>query len=43
MRRRTLIQAKEEDKWNYIMCKLNITTTTTARTNVISTAFTQSD
>lgn len=42
MRRRTLMQAKEEDKWNYIMCKLNITTTT-ARTNVISTAFTQSD
>lgn len=30
------------DKWNYIMCKLNVTTTT-ARTNVISTSFAGSD
>lgn len=43
MRRRLLLQGQqEEDKWNYIMCKLNVTTTT-ARTTVISTAYTHSN
>ena len=43
MRRRLLLQEQqEEDKWNYIMCKLNVTTTT-ARTTVISTAYTHSN
>lgn len=41
MRRRMLMQQKE-DKWNYIMCKLNVTTTA-ARTTVISTSFTGSN
>lgn len=40
-RRRLLIQnsAEKDDGWNYIMCKINVTTTT-ARTTVISTSFT---
>lgn len=38
-RRHTMIKPK--DKWNYIMAKLNITTTS-ARTTVISTSFTGS-
>ena len=42
-RRRLLIQnsAEKDDGWNYIMCKLNVTTTT-ARTTCISTSFTDS-
>ena len=39
MRRRLLLQGQqEEDKWNYIMCKLNVTTTS-ARTICISESF----
>lgn len=37
LRRRLMMQPKP-DKWNYIMCKLNVTTTA-ARTNVISADF----
>lgn len=42
-RRRLLIQnsAEKDDGWNYIMVKLNVTTTT-ARTTCISTSFTDS-
>jgi hypothetical protein len=43
MRRRLLMQktVEKDDGWNYIMCKLNVTTTS-ARTTVISTSFTGS-
>ena len=43
IRRRLLMQkpVEKDDGWNYIMCKLNVTTTT-ARTTCISTSFTGS-
>lgn len=43
IRRRLLMQkpVEKNDGWNYIMCKLNVTTTT-ARTTCISTSFTGS-
>lgn len=41
--RRLLMQsAEKDDGWNYIMCKLNVTTTS-ARTTCISTSFTGSE
>lgn len=41
LRRRLMQSIEKDDGWNYIMCKLNITTTS-ARTTCISTSFTGS-
>lgn len=41
LRRRFMQSTEKDDGWNYIMCKLNITTTS-ARTTCISTSFTGS-
>lgn len=41
LRRRFMQSTEKDDGWNYIMCKLNITTTL-ARTTCISTSFTGS-